>query len=416
MRESEKISTKIPAQVAASLDARGWWRVLSGSLGASASATLAGVAANVLILRLLPPDDAGSYALLITLLYTAGTLAPLGQGTYLARFYHRVGATGRDWRADLGGVAALSLLVLLVSTPVLATVYALSAKESACLCIGAFLFATLSCAGSLLAEQRRYTLSNLLVRLPNAMLLLPAAAICLLPAPHRLPLVLAGLIAFLTLGLAVAFAALRRQMPTGTLRTSWRQRMGGLVFLASALGLLLPERGLIALAGVHLSPVEIAALVALGSFLRVFDLVGDAGGRVAAREMARGDRPGRRWLLLPLPVALGLAVAAWLALPSMVHLLFRGRYDAVIPLIPWLAAAAALRLAEVVPRTYLVFAGSERALHRSTTAHFLVALAGIALAMGWIAREGLPAVAYAALLIAAARLAVSYAFVPSVSR
>src|SRR5205085_11573208 len=93
-----------------------------------------------------------------------------------------------------------------------------------------------------------------------------------------------------------------RWLKRGEARITLRQRLSGLVFLAALLALVVPQRGMIVVAGAMLNPAAVAALAALVSILRVFDLVGESAGRVFATEMARHSRR----------IGAGLFAAPWL--------------------------------------------------------------------------------------------------------
>src|SRR5438105_6224880 len=72
----------------------------AGSIAASAFTTLCSLAATLLILRVLPSKEAGTFAFLLELLYRVGLIGSLGQSVLQARIYQQSGAAMFDWVWD----------------------------------------------------------------------------------------------------------------------------------------------------------------------------------------------------------------------------------------------------------------------------------------------------------------------------
>ena len=190
-----------------------------------------------------------------------------------------------------------------------------------------------------------------------------------------------------------------------------RQRLSGLIFLASLLALIVPQRGLIVVAGTMLRPETVAALAALASILRVFDLVGEPAGRVFSTEMARHPHAISQGLLFAPWLAAGaISAGLFLFLPPVAHHFYGGRYDAAIPLLGWLIVAGAFRFVEIVPRGFLAYRAPPQLLNRFTAAQCACALLGLIVMVNWTAAYGARGLVCAGALIAAVRVGVSYFF------
>jgi hypothetical protein len=382
-----------------------------GSVAASAFTTLFSLAATVLILRFLPTEEAGKFAVLVELLYGLGVLGSLGQALLQARLYQQTTPGYFDWWADLRSTIWVTAPAVGLGVLALAFPYRLTIFQMAFLFIGAVLFVLTNCVSAVLSQQRHYAWSSALLRLPNALLICPALLMLVYPSLVRLDFILASLLAFLALTTVSGARLLLQRLERGRAQITLRQRFHGLVFLASNIALLVPQRGLIVVAGAILAPESVAALAALMALLRVFDLVGDPAGRVFSTEMAQH----------PQRISFGLFAAPWLfaaivsggvltLLPPLTHQFYSGRYDFVLPFLPWLVVAAALRFVEIVPRGVLGYLASGPLLRRFSAIQCTVAVAGLALMAKWTVDHGFWGIVYAYTLIAAARGIVSYLF------
>src|SRR5215212_2933871 len=292
----------------------------AGSIAASGITTLCSLAATLLILRALPREEAGRFALLVELLYSVGLLGTLGQSILQARLYYQEGAGAFDWVRDAWSTIWTTTPIVAISVTAVAGPYQLTSFEAIFVFAGAELFVLTSCFSAVLAQQRHYAWASALLRLGNGLLILPAVFMLANRSLCRLEFVLGSLLLFLSIVVVVGIVLLGRWVERGSGSISLRQRISGLVFLASLVALVVPQRGLIVIAGAMLNPATVAALAAVISILRVFDLVGESAGRVFSTEMAQ--HPGRiglglfaaPWLLMGLMVA-----AVMIGLPPMIH-------------------------------------------------------------------------------------------------
>lgn len=388
-----------------------------GSVSASAFTTLFSVAATVLILRFLPRDEAGKFAVLVELLYGLGLLGSLGQAVLQARLYQQARPGHFDWWADMRSTIWVTAPALGLGVLAMAFLYRLTIFQMVFLLIGAELFVLTNCVSAVLAQQRHYAWSSTLLRMPNGLLIFPALLMLVHPFFVRLDFVLVSLLAFLALATVLGAGLLQRRLERGREQITPRQRFHGLVFLAATVALLVPQRGLIVVAGAMLAPESVAALAAFVVLLRVFELVGDPAGRVFSTEMAQHSQR----------ISFGLFAAPWLfaavisagvltVLPPLAHHFYLGRYDFALPFLPWLVVAAALRFVEIVPRGVLAYLAPPSLLNRFSAIQCAFAVVGLILMVKWTADYGLSGMLYAYALIAAARAVVSYLFLGRVLR
>jgi hypothetical protein len=389
----------------------------AGSVAASVFTTLFSVIATVLILRFLPRVEAGKFATLVELLYGLGLLGSLGQALLQARLYYQAAPGHFDWRADLRSTIWVTAPAIGVAVVAIAYPYRLTIFQMAFLVIGAELFVLTSCVSAVLALQRHYAWSSALLRLSNGLLILPAFLMLIHPAFVRLDFVLVSLLIFLALTTVLGAGLLARKPERGRAQITLRQRFHGLVFLAANVAVLVPQRGLIVVAGAMLAPESVAALAAIAALLRIFDLIGDPAGRVFSTEMAQHSRRiGFGLFAAPWLLAALISTGVLLAFPPLVHQFYAGRYDSVLPFLPWLVLAAGLRFVEIVPRGVIGYLASASSLNRFSAVQCAVAVPGLVLMIKWTADYGIAGILYAYALIAAARAIVSYLFLVKVLR
>jgi hypothetical protein len=383
----------------------------ASAVAASAVVTLSSVAATVIALRVLSPTEAGRFAFLVELLYSIGLLGSLGQSTLQARIYQQSSAGLFNWRKDAWSAAAITTPFIIIVVLGLAIPYHLTPQEMIFLALGGEFFVLTNCISAVLAQQQHYAWSSALLRMANGLLFIPALLMLANTSLRRLDFILLSLLLLLGATSLLGAAILIRRLKPGKARINIRQRLSGLIFLASLLALIVPQRGLIVVAGTMLSPETVAAVAALASILRVFDLVGEPAGRVFSTEMAQHpDAISRGLLLAPWLAAGAISAGLFLFVPPVAHRFYGGRYDAAIPLLGWLIAAGAFRFVEIVPRGFLAYRAPPRLLNRFTSAQCACALLGLIVMVNWTAAYGARGLLSAGALIAAVRVAVSYFF------
>jgi hypothetical protein len=383
----------------------------AGAVTTSAVVTLCALAATALILRVLPGKEAGRFAVLMELLYAIGLLGSLGQGTLQARLYQQATPGHFDWWRDLLSTITLTLPVILLVVIGLAIPYRLTNFEILFLGVGSELFVVTNCLSAVLAQQQQYAWSSAVLRLPNGFLILAVGAMLLQRSWLNLHFVLLSFLFFLLATALLSIWLLGRKLERGISTIAFRERLSGLVFLIAIIAIIATQRGMITVAGALLSAERVAALAALIVLLRVFDLIGEPAGRVFSTEMARHPRTLTFGVLTAPWLAAGILSAALLVLlPPLIRYFYVGRYDAAVPLLPWLVLAGALRFIEIVPRGFAFYLAPKRSLNWFVTVQSFIAAAGLALMVRWTQTHDLHGTAWAGALIAAVRVTASYIF------
>jgi hypothetical protein len=233
----------------------------------------------------------------------------------------------------------------------------------------------------------------------------------------NLHFILVGFLVLLFLTVLLSLWLLAHRLERGRATITFKQRIPGLTFLIAIVAIIATQRGMIAVAGAILTPERIAALAALIVLLRVFDLVGEPAGRVFSTEMARNPRAVTPALLAaPWLLAAILSGILLVALPPAARYFYAGRYDAALPLLPWLVVAGGLRFVEIVPRGFAFYLAPTRSLNWFAAVQSVVAIIGLALMVKWTQEYDLRGTVWAGAIIAVARVAVSYFFFVQVRR
>ena len=393
------------------LGPRQWLTALGGATAVAAFATLFTLLANVLILRLLPVDQAGQYALLTALVPVLALIGGLGQPGLLMRRYSLRPPGHFDWVADTLRALAFSLPGLGLCVAAAAMLYPLSLGSIAFLGAAAPLLVLAQSAASLLNAHRFYVGSTLLVRLPNSLMILPALLALLAPRLAQLGILLGAHLVAIGLTLAAGVALLARHVPRGKATIAGRDRWEGLSLGVLAGTHLLLDEGLLAIAGSVVSPNSVAAFAAIEAFVRPLYLLQNVTLRVLTVEVVRDLRLRPRRIALALWGGGALLAAGLiLLLPFVIPWVYSGRFDEFIGLGAPLALMGGLLLTETLPRSTLVGRGSSKDLRRFATAQTLIALAGVALILVLARSQGILGAAWAGAVVAGLRTVAAYGF------
>jgi O-antigen/teichoic acid export membrane protein len=386
-----------------------WTRILGGPTVVSTAASAITLVANILLLRLLSLADAGRLVLLLACLDAVGLLASLGQPTLIQRIYSTKDDQRFDWVNDLIATQGLGMPILAAGAAGCLILYKLQLVQAAfILAVGIPIVAGAG-VSSMLTARRHYAWSSLLVRLPNSLLILPAIMSLIDPRWARLDLVLLCYLVASTIVLLFSLALLSRHIVRGSLRISMKDRLVGVWFLGTQLTSLLPEEGLIAIAGLLLNPAQLATYGAVSVLLGPFRIVADVFRRVFITELLQKDRPASSRVTTGLcGLSVGLGVAAAVLGGPVIHLIYSGRYDEGINFVPWLALAGTLMLAETLPRSHIIGRAPRPVLSRMILGHSITGIVGAFAGYGLTAGMAGLGTSIAAALISGGRSAVSY--------
>lgn len=138
--------------------------------------------------------------------------------------------------------------------------------------IGALL-AAIEAMSFTLGSQRVFIWLNLLVRLPNGAMVVPALLAIRFRGFASLEHMLGAQFAVTCLAVLVGYAVLRRRVPNDSIRIGLRARFQGISLLAIQSSTIIVDRGLITIAGLLVAPAEIATLSAIAILLRPMQLL-----------------------------------------------------------------------------------------------------------------------------------------------
>jgi O-antigen/teichoic acid export membrane protein len=388
----------------------GWLRLFSSPVGAAAVTSLLALIASALMYRILPKADAGAFALLTAFVQTVLILGGLGQSTLTQRVYSRAEPGAFNWRADLDRQLLFILPVSVLISLLIAHLYQLPPWEMLFVLTGALLWNQIVTSGSILAANQRYAWASTLPRLPNGLLIIPAALIALVPVLATLDAALAGLLGAALASLALSWFALRRLKMTGDRTISLRQRGYGLVFLANQTATLVPDYLLLAAAGLVAPPEDLALYGALMLLFRPTQLLQNVLAQVLTTELARAQRPRLGRILLAFAAAAALIIVGGILLAGpATQLAYAGRYAPGWTLIALVSLASGLDVLETLPRSYLVGRASRRVLGYFGISQLAIAVIGLLIGLALVHEWGIEGAALGAVLIFIARNTVSFA-------
>lgn len=342
-----------------------WSRLTIAPAVLTGAASLITLLAVSLLLRLLPVDQAGQFALLISISEIIGRLGVHGFTTVITRRYSLSQDHAFNWRSDLLATMAFALPIIALSLLVIQAIYQVSLFDIGYILLSGLLRVGLNTFIYMLNSKEQYTRSALLLRLPNTLLIIPALLVWFAPGYSNLEIVLSiHVINFLVLLLG-SVKLYGHILGEGRQRISFLERKQGVIFLLSSATMLLPDQGLLVIGGALLSPPELAAFAAVIILIRPFKLIRGVLGMVLMPEFIRREAAEYRSLLLGLLVLAGMiALFIGVVSPSIFVWFYPDRYQQALPAIPFLAGAGFMHLLSVIPRSYLVGRGSTSFINR----------------------------------------------------
>lgn len=327
---------------------------------ATGLASIVTLLATSLLLRQLPVDEAGHFALLIALSEIFGLIAGHGFPTVITRRYSAEPNDYFAWRSDLLATLVWAVPLLALTGLAANLIYTLSPFNHLYLFLSSLLRVGLYSFIFMLNAHQQYARSALLLRLPNSLLLLPALISWISPSYATLPVVLVFHTCSFLMIFISAIAFFGKSLGSGKQRISWHERKNGLIFLLSSATLILPDQGFLVIGGAFLGAAELATFAAAAVFLRPFKFIRNVLGMIMMPEFIRRKASEHRTLLTGLVVlGFGLSIAVALLGPPVFRWFYADRYQAGFGIIPLLAIAGLLHLSSVFPRTYIGGRGSQ---------------------------------------------------------
>lgn len=388
-----------------------WVKITARPSLLAAATTIFTLAGTSLLYRTLSEIQAGQLALLLSLSELLSMVCVLGMPTVVTRLYSTPEHGGRDWLYDVALTMGVSLLPIAVATGLVIQIYDLPWIGILYLPFMLFILSGLQVTAALLNAAGSYTWSAVLLRLPNAMVLGAWVSGVILPSLSSLGAALAFHLGTAVVSLVGAVLLLHRTCPRGTLRIPVRQRMEGLAFLGSSLTMVMPDQGLVAVAGRLLTPQELAAFAAAAILLRPFRLLRSVLASILMPELIRRGQGGyRRYFLALGSLAAAAGLISALALPPLARWFYGSRYAEGIAVVPILAVAGVLHLITVIQKSDFSARATASNFSRYVLTLVLAVSAAMALGAVGVILAGVLGLALAVVLAEATGFLVSLAF------
>ena len=334
--------------------AQRWSRLFGPPAIVTAIVSLIALAGTTLLFRQLPKADVGTLALLFALVETLTVICMLGQPTTITRRYSQVNSEGFAWRKDLFVGVLLATPILAVGLLVATFLYTLGGPSLRYVGFSVVILVPTFLLTWMINSRGYYVWSSLFLRLPNALIVVPALIAILNLQVINLSGVLIFHVLIMLPVVVASYVLASRKLELGSQRISPQERKQGLYFLANEISLVVSTYGLLVIAGAILSPALVATYAAVAIFLRAFRLLSGIQVMVLIPELIRTKAPRYgRLFVASTTIALGAGLLIAILGPAIARWAYSGKFEEGTFLIPWLAMSGALLLMEVLPRSYI---------------------------------------------------------------
>jgi len=384
-----------------------WIRLTQAPIIISILASAVTFVATIALYRQLHQEDAGVLTLALAIIQLL-MLASLGQPTLIQRMYSQAAVGAFNWLPDLVVSILVSIpLIFLICIPAF-HIYNFTVLHILLIITAALMQIGILTESQMLNSSRHYAWASILLRLPNSMLIIPAAVLLMVGASSELDTVL-GLYSVLSAIVAgFGLYLVHKFLARGPRRILWKERLDGVIFLFTQSSYSLPEQGIVAIGGGLLPASQLAVFGAMAVLLKPFELLTGVLRNVLTTELIRRREQKRT---LPMLTIMGIAALA-LGLtiffgPAFMALIYSRRYTEGAAMIPWLALAGSFRLVEILPRSYVIGNARQHALRRFVFWQVLLAVC-VVFAGWWVIREqGVVAIVWLMALIQFGRTVIS---------
>ncbi len=387
-----------------------WFTRFSGAVILSAVTSVATFLAGVFILRILKPDAAGEFTLVTSIASIVGLFGLFGQHTIINRIYSR-SQTPYNWQRDLTVTTAYGSIIIFLAMAVTIYFYSFTWTELIFIALSALMTVLIYTGSSMLNSHRHYIFSTLLLRLPNALFMIPIA-LAMLGLMH------AEVSGFLLSQILIAFVCaaagvvgLFRFMPAGSNTTSWEERKESIGFFLLIITHLLIDPGLIVIAGYFVLPDQLAAFAGYMNLLRPFLLIWSILVQTLGVEYARNHQFPRRKLLLGIcGLAIPLFFFTWAVLPFLLDFLYSGKYNMISSAALPIGLLGALLITETVPRSYIAGVADNHTLQKYIRDQIVLALISLAIEIVLIVQLGVLGAAWGGCVLMFTRNLIAYTY------
>lgn len=392
-------------------DSRPWQYVAAGPTIAAVATSGFSLIAQVLILRSLTETSSGLFVLFQAASQLIMMASSFGQPTLIQRTYSTAESGSFNWGRDLARSFLISGPLIVLGSILAFFFYNFDPIISLFIFIQSALLLSILILAKMLNAYRLYSLGSTLIRLPNGLLIVPAALFTLLPEVADLTVLLIFHVILSALTFLLGFVALYKAFQPGESTISLRQRFESVIFLVTQFSYQAPELSLTAIVGYLLPPGRLAVYQAAAVFIRPFALLGDVLRTIFTTELIRRKTIRRQrislmlWVLSALMAALiffpGIPVFQWI---------YGEKYREGAALLPWVALAGSFILPEVLPRSLLIGQAAFKLIRRYASTQVILALLILASSVFWIQSMEIRGIAVTIVLINLGRYLTSRFF------
>lgn len=405
----ETINNKIhDPQPSSSKQLSRWIRVIQGPILISAVTSTITFTATILLYRQLHLNDAGILTLVLAIVQVLIMVAGLGQPTLILRMYSQTSDSEFNWPRDLSVSILVSFPFILLVCILAIYTYDITTLHIILIIFAATMQIVILTESQMLNASRHYAWANILLRMPNSLLILPAIALLIFKLESEIDAVLTLYSGLTAVVAVIGLFLLNNYLPSGGQEIAWKERLNGVIFLFTQSSYSLPEQGIVAIGGGLLPSSQLAIYGAMAVILKPINLLTNVLRSILTTELIRQRDQKRSQLIIGLWVIAILAMVVTIIFgPKLMALVFTTRYTEGAILIPWLALAGLFRLVEILPRSYIIGNARQHGLRRFVLWQVLIAV--VILSTGWwmIRKEGVIAIAWSMVLIQLGRYLVS---------
>ncbi len=365
---------------------------------------------NILLVYIVSLEYYGKYAIIISFIQFCGPIGTLGQSSILRAIYTSYNSVGKNWIQETAkGMSISSLFYVLV--PLLLPVFNINDNNIIILTGFILLFnGLLYYITSFLDADKKYISSSLLIRLPYVLLILPIIFMYLSEPISIFNLLVFFLIfSILTvfLGGVLIFKSEKRETET----ISLKKRIKGFHYIIHLLIHLLPNQGIIILAGRFFEKELVGIYSAIWTLFRPFWILYNTSLRITSVELAGKLKNQIINLYFKYNlIYLVLGLASFFIYPFITKLIYQNRFTEYSLLIYVFIIVNTILLTESLPKSYLSMRLPYIMTSKYSISISLGGLAGILFIINTSQFFGIYSIAIASLIIMLFRTISSYYF------
>lgn len=305
---------------------------------------------NTFILaRNLSKSDVGLFKILTIMGELACIIGLVGMNDSFVRFFSRKSPANYNWKSYSTSVLLLCSLLSLGIVAGISIFYALNIWLAIALAIIVIAGLVIRLFTALLRSQRHYELTTFLERMnsiPFFILLMLLLALGTLTLKNSILFYIASLIIAIFLVICAVF----KKIPSGLEPVPRHLPKDGLLFFGIITTIIIMFNANQLFIAKMLSYKDVAIYAVILSVMRIFDLSVRALYYVFVPYL-NTDKPIESFKIISFLIAIALAISIFYLLlgKSLIHFLFKGRYDEGVYLLPYFIGVGIFRILQTLP-------------------------------------------------------------------